>query len=140
MPPSTATRERSVSRHYDPDLTAPKQARNAVIRALFRWGLGDLADLGTLILSELVTNAVCHGAGPVSIRILHNDDYLYMEVHDDGPGRPVWRQAGAEAESGRGLVLIKDLIELNGGSLGVVQDAEGNGKTVWVSVRLEGAQ
>jgi signal transduction histidine kinase len=138
--PSTATRERFVSCRYDPELTAPGQARTVVSKALFRWGLGDYADLAEVIISELVTNAVCHGAGTVGIRILHDDGHLRMEVHDDGPGRPVWREAAADDESGRGLTLIEGLIRLNGGSLGVEGDTDGDGKTVWAAVRLAGGQ
>jgi anti-sigma regulatory factor (Ser/Thr protein kinase) len=138
--PSTATRERSVSCHYDRELTAPGQARDMVSKALFRWGLREHADLAEIIISELVTNAVIHGEGPVMTRVSYDGRNLRMEVHDDGPGRPVWRQAGAEDESGRGLTLIDGLIWLNGGSLGVEDDAEGDGKTVWISACLAGGQ
>ena len=90
MPP-TDTRERSVSCHYDPELTAARKARAHVCRTLSSWGLGDHADVAELIISELVANAVGHGEGPVKTRISYDGRYLHLEVHDDGPGRPVVR-------------------------------------------------
>jgi hypothetical protein len=36
--------------------------------------------------------------------------------------------------------LIEGLIRLNGGSLGVEGDTDGDGKTVWAAVRLAGGQ
>src|ERR1700722_42783 len=136
--PSTAAQGRSVSCDFSRELTVPSKARDEVSKALFSWGLGDHADVAALILSELVTNAICHGAGPVTTRIFHDRGHLHMEVHDDGPGRPVWRQASAEDESGRGLALIDGLIKLYSGSLGVEDDADGDGKTVYASVCLAG--
>jgi two-component sensor histidine kinase len=95
---------------------------------------------GACIISELVTNAVCHGAGTVGTRLFHGDGHLRTEVRDDGPGRPVWREAAANDESGRGLTLIEGLIQLNGGSLGIEGDTDGDGKTVWAAVSLGGGQ
>ena len=68
MPP-TATRERSVSWLYGPDLTAPRKARHQVRKAALQLGPWGPADAAALILSELVTNAVSHGEGPVGMRI-----------------------------------------------------------------------
>jgi hypothetical protein len=135
MPP-TATRERSVSCHYDPELTAARKARAHVCRTLSSWGLGDHADVAELIISELVANAVGHGEGPVMTRISYDGRYLHLEVHDDGPGRPVWHLAGTWDESGRGLTVIAGLIGA-WGSTDVTDDVAGDGKTVHVAICVE---
>jgi anti-sigma regulatory factor (Ser/Thr protein kinase) len=138
MPP-TAMRERSVSCRYRRELTAPRLARKETREALLSWGLGDHVEVAEVIISELVTNAVCHGAGPVDIRIAYDRGQLRMEVHDDGSGRPVWRQAAEGDECGRGLTVVDTLTKACGGTFGFADDA-GDGKTVYASVPVDGGQ
>jgi anti-sigma regulatory factor (Ser/Thr protein kinase) len=138
--PSTVIRERSVSCRYSRSLTVPRDAREATRKTLCSWGLVDLIDVAQVIISELVTNAICHGAGPVGTRVSCERRYLYVEVHDDGPGRPVHRHATAEDESWRGLTVIDGLMQLYGGNLVVVDDEARDGKTVCVSIRLPDSQ
>ncbi len=95
------------------------------------WGLEDAC--------ELVTNAMCHGAGPVGVRLSCAADRLRAEVHDHGAGRPVRKHATGDDETGRGLELLDGLTGLHGGELGVVEDQHGPGKTVYVEVVLPGA-
>ncbi len=118
----------------DPALV--RQAREQARKALFDWGLGDHAGLAELIVSELVTNAICHGDGTARIGVSHVSGDLRVEVHDDGRGRPVRRRPGADEETGRGLPLIDGLIELQGGQRGITEDGSGPGKTVYVVIRL----
>jgi signal transduction histidine kinase len=134
--PSTAIREGSVSCLYSRELTAPRDAREATRQTLRSWGLEDHVDVAELIISELVTNAIRHGAGPVGTRISCECRYLHVEVHDGGPGRPVRRHATVQDESWRGLTIIDGLAQLYGGSFVVVNDETGDGKTVCVSIRL----
>jgi hypothetical protein len=134
MPPTT-TRERSVSCRYAPEPTSAREARADVAKTLFSWGLGWYADEAELIISELIANAVRHGEGPAESRISYGGCYLHIEVHDDGPGRPVWREAGAEEESGRGLAVIEGVIGVSG-DIRVRNDDAGDGKTVHVSICL----
>ena len=138
--PLTAMCERSVSCCLDRELTEVGHAREKTRKALFGWGLGDHVDLAELIVSELVTNAICHGEGPVKARISHGSGHLHVQVHDDGPGRPVIREAATEDVSGRGLALITGLLDLCGGSLSIADDLAGVGKTVCVAVCLAGDQ
>lgn len=135
MPP-TVTRERSVSCRYDPELPAARKARADICATLSDWGLGVHADTAELILSELVANAVRHGEGPVRTRTFHDGRYLHMEVHDDGPGRPVRRSVSAKDESGRGLAVIEGLIGVRG-SIDVWNDPVGDGKTIHVAICVE---
>ncbi|HEX2818950.1 MAG TPA: ATP-binding protein [Streptosporangiaceae bacterium] len=134
--PSTAMREGSVSCRYSRALTAPRDAREHTRKTLCSWGIEAHVEVAQVIISELVTNAIRHGAGPVETRICHEGHYLHIEVHDDGPGRPVRRYATADDESGRGLTVIDGLLQLYGGSLIVVNDETGDGKTVCASIRL----
>ena len=105
-------------------------------QVLADWGLGDLAELAKLVVTELVTNAQQHGVGPVRMRLGFGDGVLRVEVHDCGPGRPVCRKASAEDERGRGLGLLDALITQTGGARGVVDDRGGPGKTVYVELPI----
>jgi len=100
-------------------------------------GLGEQAGLGELIVSELVANAVCHGEGPIWMRLHVAGGDLRVEVHDDGAGRPVRKHADGDDEYGRGLELLDALIERHGGERGVISDQAGPGKTVYVVLSLE---
>ncbi len=134
--PATIASGRSAGCLLDPDPANVARARDLARRALREWRLGDLADLAAIVVSELVTNAVRHGAGPVRLRISCAGGILRTEVHDHGTGRPVRRLAGADDENGRGLALLGDLAELHHGALGVAEDQNGTGKTVFVTLAV----
>lgn len=134
--PLTATREHSISCQVSHEPTQVRHAREQARKALFEWGLGEHTDLAELIVSELVTNAIRHGDGEIQVRISYARGDLRVEVHDGGAGRPVRRQPTAEDESGRGLALLDGLIELHGGSRGITNDRAGDGKAVYVVIRL----
>jgi anti-sigma regulatory factor (Ser/Thr protein kinase) len=138
--PLIAAREHSVSCHLSRELTAPRKAREHARKALSGWGLADHADLVEIIISELVTNAIRHGAGPVSTCLSHGRGRLRVGVHDDGRDRPVRRQASAEDESGRGLAMIDGLIGPYDGIIWFTNDNAGYGKTVYVSIYLTGGE
>lgn len=106
----------------------PAQARTAVETWAHAVGVGQLCDDLTLIVSELVTNAVRYGAPPVRVQVAADDATVTVVVHDGAPGVPALRSPGPEAESGRGLLLI-DLLALAHG----VQP-EPPGKAVWAAL------
>ena len=117
-------------------LAAPAEARRAF--ASFCSGLGDeLTRTGSLLISEVVTNAVLHGAaGAPSTIALHFavvGDVVQVEVSDDGPGFvPTREEPPLDAESGRGLGIVEALA----GSWGV--DA-GRPTRVWFELSMEPA-
>ena len=99
---------------------------------LLEWRLPDLVDMAGLVVSELVTNALRHGAGLISIRLYRARRDLRIEVHDQGAGRPVRQRTGTADASGRGLAVIEGLIGMYNGQRGCTDDHRGPGKTVYV--------
>jgi two-component sensor histidine kinase len=98
-------------------------------------GLADHTDLAELIVSELTTNALRHGAGPITIRLTFTQEAdLWLEVHDHGPGRPIVREATPDDEQGRGLALLDALVDLNHGINGTTDDPHTPGKTIYVAL------
>ncbi|MGW7545920.1 SpoIIE family protein phosphatase [Streptomyces sp. NPDC054770] len=90
------------------DQTAARRARHLAARQLAEWGLEDLADPTRLIVSELVTNAVRHGSGPIGLRLIRHQ-VLTCEVFDTSTCFPRLRSARTSDENGRGLFLIAQL-------------------------------
>lgn len=113
-----------------------RHARKQARKALIGWGLGEHAELAELIVSELATNAIRHGDGRIQVRMSYDCGDLWVEVHDDGAGRPVRRRAAADDESGRGLALLDGFIGMYGGRRGIANDGAGHGKTVYVVICL----
>ncbi|MDH6116755.1 ATP-binding protein [Kitasatospora sp. GAS204B] len=116
---------------------SPRRARAFLREVLTRAKGGErYADSGELVLSELVTNAVVHGADRGTlIRVivsLAENRPLRIEVHDIGTARrPVPRQAvGTGEESGRGLLLVKSLAT----RWGCCPRVQGFGKFVWCEI------
>ncbi|MGW2635826.1 SpoIIE family protein phosphatase [Streptomyces sp. NPDC001348] len=89
---------------------AVSEVRAAVARQLGRWGLEDLEFATELILSELVTNAIRYGRGPIGVRLLR-DRALICEVSDGSTTSPHLRYAATTDEGGRGLFLVAQLAE-----------------------------
>nr|WP_308368715.1 SpoIIE family protein phosphatase [Streptomyces sp. ISL-36] len=92
------------------DPAAVARVRAACARRLAEWGLGDVGFATELILSELITNAIRYGAGPIGVRLLH-DRALICEVSDASSTSPHLRRAKATDEGGRGLFLVSRYAE-----------------------------
>ncbi|SCK06457.1 Na+/proline symporter [Streptomyces sp. WMMB 714] len=92
------------------DPAAVRRVRAAVAELLSEWGLEELVDTTELILSELTTNAMRHGAGPINVRLLR-DRTLFCEVFDHSSTSPHLRYAATMDEGGRGLFLVAQLAE-----------------------------
>ncbi|MET9906998.1 ATP-binding SpoIIE family protein phosphatase [Streptomyces sp. NPDC006476] len=86
------------------------RARALVAALLRRWRISDQGrDSALLVISELVTNAVLFGTGPVTIRLVRAGHRLTCEVGDAGNGRPRLRRAELLGDSGRGLHVVHKL-------------------------------
>jgi anti-sigma regulatory factor (Ser/Thr protein kinase) len=86
-----------------------------VARAAARRSLADelapdrLAEL-SLVISELVSNALVHGQGEVVLRLQLDDGIVRGEVIDQGGGfEHEIRARGADEVGGRGLFLVEAL-------------------------------
>ena len=90
-------------------LTEPEQLKMA--RRLIRAQVGhagaseQAADDIELMASELITNGLIHGTGPVHVTLAFLDDVVWVEVHDDGPGFSV----AAQRHHGRGSAIVEAL-------------------------------
>jgi anti-sigma regulatory factor (Ser/Thr protein kinase) len=106
------------------------RARCALRKTLPEWGLVTLEDTATLVLSELLTNAVRHARVPagreIETRWATASGGLRIEVHDASPTRPERRPAPPDACDGRGLALVAALADAWG-----VSGRNGPGKMVW---------
>ncbi|MFI0984450.1 ATP-binding protein [Streptomyces exfoliatus] len=74
--------------------TTPRTARNFIVATLTEWGETSRLDDVRLCASELVTNAVLHGATVdrlVLVRVESLDAQLRIEVHDSGEKTPTQR-------------------------------------------------
>lgn len=73
-------------------------------------GLGEEACYcAAVAFSELVTNAVLHGAGPVTVEVAIEAGRIECEVSDGARGLPVVYDAGEDDEHHRGLSLVEAL-------------------------------
>ncbi|MGW6290533.1 SpoIIE family protein phosphatase [Streptomyces sp. NPDC055107] len=100
--------EHLVSWDVPVDPAAVGETRAKVSRQLEAWGLAELSMTTELIVSELVTNAIRYGAGPVRLRLLFQSA-LTCEVSDASNTSPRLRHARTTDEGGRGLFLVAQL-------------------------------
>jgi anti-sigma regulatory factor (Ser/Thr protein kinase)/anti-anti-sigma regulatory factor len=91
-----------------------------------RAALDELIDRAVLLASELVTNAVLHGGGDVSLRMELQGERLHLAVADQSPWQLRLASPAAVAEQGRGLLVVERLAT----AWGVSHQPEG-GKVVW---------
>lgn len=108
MAPEALCGELELPRHP----SAAKQAR-AYVEERFAGHLASAAtyDL-SLVVSELVSNAVVHGRGAITLRAHEVEDGVRVEVIDEGAERSdeICAQAHSEtAEGGRGLQIVEAL-------------------------------
>ncbi|MEU7236722.1 SpoIIE family protein phosphatase [Streptomyces chrestomyceticus] len=104
------------------------EGRRFLLRTLRAWGLTALADTALLLSSELMTNAVRHARGPLTLRVWYSARELGVEVVDGSTPRPRARLADTAEENGRGLMLVEALADAWGTRPGAV------GKTVWFTL------
>lgn len=119
-------------------LTAARQARSAVRRALAAWGMDSLTEDAELLASELVANAAEHGGGqPIALALRTQpgpagQPGLMCEVTDSSPRMPQARDAGTSTERGRGLAIVAAVAEASGVTAGPA------GKTAWFTLTAPG--
>lgn len=89
---------------------APAEARSCVRAAIDAWGVPVDPYVAALLTSELVTNAIRHEAGEtVKLFVTCSCGHLRVYVHDTSRSWPEVLNTPAEAETGRGLMLVASL-------------------------------
>ena len=89
---------------------AAAEARHQVRDAIASWQVPVDQDAALLLTSELVTNAVRHEAGQaVMLLITCAGGQLRIDVHDTSRSLPAVADVPADAETGRGLLLVETL-------------------------------
>ena len=89
---------------------AAGEARSQVRAAIRAWDIPVEEDIAVLLTSELVTNAIGHEAGEtITLAVTCSFGQLRVDVHDTSPAYPVLVDAAADAEAGRGLMLVASL-------------------------------
>jgi hypothetical protein len=102
---------------------------------LCEWRLNGLSDNAELLVSELVTNAIAasRSAGsdsPVRLWLLSDTARALIVVWDACPHLPVRMDVSADAESGRGLLLV----EMISDQCGSYATPAAGGKAVWALI------
>jgi len=104
----TTKRDRCFSLPAGP--AAACAARGLVRAAIESWDVPVDYEVAALLTSELVTNAIRHEAGEnVTLVLTLSGGYLGVDVHDTSPCVPVQVDGPADAETGRGLMLVDSL-------------------------------
>jgi anti-sigma regulatory factor (Ser/Thr protein kinase) len=113
--------------NLEPSSSAPAQARRVVRQVLAQVVPADVTHTAELLVSELVTNAITHGTGTVTVSIDCTDQSLAVTVGDDSPEVPELQPECLMALGGRGLRMIDTLAS----AWGVKPRNPGPGKEVW---------
>ena len=94
-------------------------------------GTETVADVDTalLLVSEVVTNALLHGAAPRTLQVDVRPDTIRVEVADGSPVLPRVHGFASTATTGRGLRLLDSLAS----RWGADPDPR-DGKVVWFEV------
>ncbi|MEJ8667557.1 ATP-binding protein [Streptomyces sp. MS1.AVA.1] len=110
-----------------PEIVA--QARKLTVDQLNTWDLDDLEYTTSLVVSELVTNAIRYSHGPIGLRLIRGRS-LICEVSDTSSTSPQLRHAEDTDEGGCGRYLIAQMTQHWGTRPGR------RGKTIWTEQEL----
>ena len=116
-------------RTLPPEPASASAARRFATEVLETWREGELCDVVTLLVSELVTNAVLHTGSSVEVAVRRRGKSLRVEVSDNSPVIPGERDFSLDATTGRGLALVQALSESWG-----IESIPRDGKVVWFEV------
>jgi anti-sigma regulatory factor (Ser/Thr protein kinase) len=95
----------------------------------------DVVENAELLVSEIVTNALRHGAGDIILTMRVDPPGIGVRVTDTGERLPVVASHAPSDDqgSGRGLLIVDAISS----EWGVSQLGPSSGKTVWFDVRPE---
>jgi anti-sigma regulatory factor (Ser/Thr protein kinase) len=114
----------NVTQRFERKTSEVARARRFVRTFLDRWGLGAQTTTVELVVSELVSNAVRHGAGVIEVAMRSNDGQIYLEVTDEGRASdlpwPVKAPPVGKEPGSMGLWLVDQMTD----RWGAASDAE----------------
>lgn len=84
-----------------------------------------VAEVVSLLVSEMVTNAVLHARTDIHVSIEHGEDVIRVEVSDQCASGPMVRHFTQQSATGRGLQLVEQLADRWG------SEPVDGGKVVW---------
>lgn len=123
--------------------SAVRTARENAEQTLAEWGISPrhpTVGPALLILSELVTNSVRHAAPlspQVTVIYAAGEDCLAFAVHDRHPYQPpLYASVTATGAGVGGLGTVMELTLGLGGTAVVRGDADGKGKSIWITLPL----
>lgn len=105
------------------------EARRFVAGRLADAGLEEMNDTASLLVSELVANAVLHAHTDLVVVLRIGQERVTVEVHDGSAGSPSPKNYSSLSGTGRGLVLVEALAEAWG------TEPTADGKYVWFDLR-----
>jgi anti-sigma regulatory factor (Ser/Thr protein kinase) len=114
----------------EPAPTSVRTARRAVTDQLHTAVDAEQLDCLVLCTSELVTNAIEHGAPPIALRIAHNNGTVRIEVTDTSSAMPRPARPSLTSVRGRGLLIVERCSD------GWGVEERPRGKTVWFELAL----
>lgn len=106
-------------------------ARRFVRARLTEWGARHLADTATLLVTELVTNAVLHARSESVLSLAYDDGVLRAEVADLSLAGVQRRHYADDDATGRGLMIVEAMST----AWGAVATEEG--KAVWFELDFD---
>jgi len=115
----------SISDQLPPIAGAVRQARNLATEACSTWDLPHLVGPASLVVSELVSNAIEHAGTMMTVRFARRHRYLHVTVRDGSGDEPRLAPPTGPLRKGTGLVLV-DNVATHWGWL-----PSRDGKVVW---------
>lgn len=121
------------------DPRTPRVARHTIRAALLGHACSqDLTDTAELLTSELLSNAVKHSDGLITVTLRASPDRLHVAVLDNHPDLPSPLPSTTDHEFGRGLFLVDALADV-WGRYPVTGDFRKRGwKVVWFELSTAG--
>jgi anti-sigma regulatory factor (Ser/Thr protein kinase) len=110
------------------------EGRRFVRSTLEGWGHDALVDTASLLVSELVTNAVLHARTAPTVVVRLAAQLVRVEVIDGSNLVPRAKPYGVESSTGRGLLLVDRLAAAWG------TEIRSAGKVVWFELHVEGVE
>ena len=114
-----------------------QDARRWVVGTFHDIGRDDLVECAEMAVSELVTNALLHGASPIQVRVRGTREHPRVEVSDGSTEPPALPEppSGDDVDDlltfGRGLSIVARASDAWGAEI------EDDGKTVWFAPAAE---